>query len=799
MAKKSKIDEEKIEVFSFKEFLSQCLSHWQWFLVSFLFFMGYGVYYLMSHQNIYERYTQVLIKDEQMANGSNSLTNAFSQLGLVASNTNVNNELISFSSPSVMYEVVKKLELQDNYVLKEGLKGITLYGDNLPVKFSFPEMDSEDNCRFRATLFPDGSMELYKFMTNLDGKWVKYDQIIKVPASTDIVRSPIGQIKIQRLPAYTSMIEEPEILKFGRNGLLYTTEDYSSKLKADLVDKEAEVIELSIKNHNIQKADDILSTVISVYNQNWVEDKNRLAISTSSFIDDRLKVIQQELTTVDDEISNFKSQNKVLDVGATAQATLTENTHLRGMLIDATNQLMMARFLLEYVSDPAHANDVLPNNTGLRTDGLISMVNNYNALLLERDNLIRNSSEKNPVVADYNTQLAGQREAIIRSLIGNVKQIEASIRNMEKNEDLIQSTLSTAPVQAKDLLSAERQQLVKSELYLYLLQKREETELNQAFTAYNTRIITPPTGPLQPVSPKRTLILFVCFVLSLGVPGLFVYFLESMNTKVRSRKDLDSLPVPFAGEIPRVGKKRKIPDYLIPKKKLKKIIDTPLPVVEEGNRNIINEAFRVVRSNLEFMSGKSSGCKVIMLTSFNPGSGKSFIAFNLAMALAIKGKRVLLLDGDLRHGSVSNYISKPSKGLSNILAGNVDDWHKLVTKVDGRENFGVIGVGKTPPNPAELLDNGNLGKLLDEARNEYDFILIDCPPVDIVVDTQIIAPYADRTIFVARAGLLEKSALKEIEALYDSQKYKHMGVILNGTDTKFSRYHTYGNYQSLTE
>jgi len=797
---KTKINEEKEEYFSFKEFLSQCMSHWQWFLLSFLFIMGYGVFYILSHQNFYERYAQVLIKDEQMANGSNSLTNAFSQLGLVASNTNVNNELISFSSPSVMYEVVKKLDLQDNYVLKKDLRGVTLYGDNLPVKFSMPDLDSEVGCAFRATCNPDGSMELFRFIGFSDeGDIIEYDEVVKVPAGVDIVKTPVGRVKIERLPVYKSIIKEQEVVKFNHSGLLATTERYSGKLKADLVDKEAEVIQLSIKDNSKQRADEIISTVINVYNQNWVEDKNRLAISTSAFIDERLKVIQQELGVVDEEIADFKSKNKILDVVATAQSTLQQNVQVKGQLLNAYNELSMSRFLRDFVADPAHKNDVIPANTGVRTDGLTAMVNTYNTLMLERDNLIRNSSAKNPVVANLNVQLAGQREAIIKSLDSYVKQIEASVRNMEKSEGILEGTMASAPVQAKDLLSAERQQLVKSELYLYLLQKREENEINQAFTAYNTRIITPPTGPLAPVSPKKKLILLVCFCLALGIPGLIVYFLESANTKVRSRKDLDSLPVPFAGEIPRVGKKRRIPDYLIPKKKLKKIIDTPLPVVQEGNRDIINEAFRVVRSNVEFMSGKTEGCNVLMLTSFNPGSGKSFIAFNLGMALAIKSKRVLIIDGDLRHGSVSNYVGKPNKGLSNILAGKVADWRSMIINVEGRDNFGVIGVGKTPPNPAELLDNGLLGRLLDEARAEYDYILIDCPPVDIVVDTQIIAPYADRTIFVVRAGLLEKSALGEIAQLYESHKYKQMGVILNGTDTKFSRYHTYGNYQSLTE
>ena len=337
------------------------------------------------------------------------------------------------------------------------------------------------------------------------------------------------------------------------------------------------------------------------------------------------------------------------------------------------------------------------------------------------------------------------------------------------------------------------------ELYLFLLQKREENELSQTFTASNTRVLTPPYGSLTPVSPKKGLILVVCFILGLAFPGMVVYLIASGDNKVRSRRDIDNLQIPFAGEIPFVGKKdSKLAGLFRSKKKNKKLAERPKPIIEAGKRDVPNEAFRVVRSNLEFMVGKEKGCHVVMLTSFNPGSGKSFIVFNLGASFGLKHKRVLLIDGDLRHGSLSTYVGSPKRGLTNYLTGATEDWKSLLVNIPEFPTVDMMPLGNMPPNPAELLENGALGKLIEQAREDYDYILLDCPPIDIVVDTQIIERYTDRTMFVVRAGLLDKRAIFDISELYDSKKYKHMSLILNGTDSAHSRYYTYGTYEGVT-
>ena len=398
---------------------------------------------------------------------------------------------------------------------------------------------------------------------------------------------------------------------------------------------------------------------------------------------------------------------------------------------------------------------------------------------------------------DYDAQLKGLHQAIYEAVSGQVAALNTSLKNLEGAKGTAKGQLTSGPTQALHLLSLERDQKVMQSLYIYLLQKREENEISQTYNADKVRIITPPTGSLRPVSPKKGMIMMISFLLGLCIPGAALYMAEASNTKVRSRKDLEKMSTPFAGEIPYVGKrgskiKKALASLTKNKKGGRKKLETVDMVVKEGSRDALSESIRIVRGNIDFMLHKDKTCNVIMVTSFNPGSGKSFISFNLSASFALKGKRVLVIDGDLRHGSVSQFVGMPSKGISNYLTGNTDDWKGLVKAVPGQEGMYVLPIGHRPPNPAELLDNDRLGVLLDEARKEYDYVLVDCPPVDVVVDTQIVERYVDRTIFIVRAGLLEKHAVAEIDELYHNKRFKQMSIVLNATDSRHSRSHSYG-------
>lgn len=799
MSKKNNYPEQDVESFSLKNFLLLCLGSWKWFLASLVVFVGYALFYIYKSQPVYERYEEILVKDQENGGGVGEVSSSFTQLGLFANQTKVFNELIAFTSPAVMAEVVDKLDLTLNTTQVDGMRRTTLYGTNLPLKFEFPTLSEFDNVSFNMKVQPDGTFVLYKMKKYEPSGVVKFSEEISGKVNGRDLVTPIGTVRISRNPVYVEPAvkkdEEKEIEVFKQAKLL-AIEKYGALLKGDLTDQDADVINLSIRDTSVERADAILNTVVEVYNERWIEDKNKVAVATSKFISERLAVIEKELGAVDKSIAEQKSDMGLPNIEEAAKNIYAHDMLISEQRIKLTTLMSMTQFLKEYVENPANTFNVIPMNTGIENPVLEEQIGLYNQQLLQRNALAENSSPDNPLVRDKDIAIAGIRASILRSIESNIANMKSALGNISAEQNNNRSQLSTAPKQAMQLLSDERQQEVMHELYLFLLQKREENELTQSFTADNIRIITPPYGKLKPVAPRKGLWIIIFGILGLGIPMVALFIAETSNTKIRSKKDMENLPIPFAGEIPYVGKEKKWIKMLQSKSKKKKEIDKPKVIVSEGKRDIPNEAFRVVRSNIDFMLGKG-GNAVLALTSFNPGSGKSFVAYNLGVSFALKAKRVLIIDGDLRHGSISMYVNSPRKGLSSYLTGNQDDWHQLVVKVPDMENLNILPIGHRPPNPAELLENGRLRTLIEEAKQEYDIVLIDCPPVNIVVDTQIINQYVDRTLFVIRAGLLEKKALADLNELVEEKKLKNISVLLNGTKSEFSSYYSYGNYEAI--
>lgn len=790
----------EVEQMSIKDFVSACLSKWIWFAISLVICVGCGILYILSKEPVYQRYEQVLIKDQDSSADIGGVASAFTSLGFGSGNSGVNNELISLTSPAIMYEVVKRLDLDMAYSKKGFFHGTTLYGQTLPIVVDFLDIPVQGGASLRITMQSDSSFSLSRFsLFTPDGK-EKFDQELAVPKIGSIVKTPIGRVKISPNPNYVGVVNnDGAVIDIVKTPLQETVEHYGKQLTGDLVDPDAEVIELSIKDVNVQRAVDILNTIITVYNENWMADKNRLAVATSAFIDDRLKVIQTELGDVDDYIAKYQTSTGTVDLKASASMSLHKEAELDSRIVGLSNEIGMAQYMQDYLQSSSNKYDVIPLNIGITSDGIDTQIAEYNSLLLRRNDLVDNSSLDNPIVERYDARLEGMRSALSNSIATHKKRLTSLLKSAQEEKARAESKMLSTPEKSLPLLTEGRQQKVKESLYLFLLQKREENELGQKFTADNVRIITPPIGPLKPVAPRKKIILAFSFLIGLAIPLGIMYILESSDTKIRDKKDLSGLKAPFAGEIPQVGKRGSLKTDANKKHSSRKDEKAPLAVVEEGKRDVVNEAFRVIRSNVDFMTGKTQGARVLMLTSFNPGSGKSFISYNLALSFALKNKKVLLVDCDLRHGSSSMYVGMPKKGMTDYLTENVDNWHSLVTNSPAHPNLSILPIGKMPPNPAELLEGSQLSKLIEEARKEYDYVFLDCPPVNIVVDTQIIAPYSDITLFVVRAGLLERSSLREIDEIYEEKRYKHIAIILNGTDTVHSRYYTYGNYQNYAD
>ncbi|WP_304764010.1 polysaccharide biosynthesis tyrosine autokinase, partial [Duncaniella muris] len=561
-----------------------------------------------------------------------------------------------------------------------------------------------------------------------------------------------------------------------------TAGGYESRMVIAMSGDKSSVINLTVTDQSTQRAQALLSTLIGVYNEYWIRDKNQIAVSTSNFINERLGVIESELGNVDSDISSYKSQHLIPDVSAASSMYMSQNQQISQQIMDLRNQLKQTLYIKSYLGAASDNEKMLPMNSGVANVDIQSQITDYNNLVLQRNSLLAKSSDKNPLVVQLNEQMDQMRHAILASVDNSINALNMQISSLQGSQASTTSKIASNPSQAKYLLSVERQQKVKESLYLFLLQKREENELSQAFTAYNTRVVNKPAS-FGPTAPNTRNILMMSFLLGLAIPFGVVYLMESNNTKVRGRKDVEHLAVPFLGELPQDGHEKK-----------KEAGEANTIVVKGGKRDIINEAFRVLRTNVEFMCNSSEGNKVIAMTSFNPGSGKSFVSMNLGMAIALKGKKVLIVDGDMRHGSTSAYMGSPAKGLADYLGGAVSEVDTLIVKTPECQNMQVLPIGSIPPNPTELLESPRFGELIGELKSRFDYVIIDCPPIEVVADAQIIDKFADRTFFVIRAGLFDRSMLPELDRLYEEKKYRNMSFILNGSRNDQGRYgysHTY--------
>lgn len=754
---------------------SMFVPKWYWFAISLFITLTIAVLYLLSTPPIYTRTAAILVKDNSKSSSSTSAMNDFSDLGIFKSNTNINNELLTLKSPTLMTEVVNRLGLNETFTIRKGLKNVDLYKVS-PVTITFCDK-IEVPLSFTIKF---SSKEAFA-ISELEISGEDIGETLSAQMG-DSIQTSAGIMIVSPTQEFTDAFIGTSI-RYVRGSVRAAVDTYSNALVAELGNEDATIINLSINDTSIRKAEDILNTLIEVYNENWIRDKNQIAVSTSQSISDRLGVIESELGHVDENISSYKSEHLLPDVQAASSLYMAQSAENNKELSTLNNQLSTAQYIRRELNTK-QLDQTLPANSGIVSANIETQISEYNNLVLDRNRLIANSSEKNPLVKNMASSLQSMQRTIIQSVDNLIVSLNTQIRSLRRQEEATTNRLASNPNQAKYLLSVERQQKVKEELYLYLLQKREENELSQAFTAYNTRLITAPRGSMFPTAPRKMNILLVAFAVGLLVPAVGIFMKENMNTKVRGRKDLENLSIPFIGEIPQYsGTKKKWWEF-----KHRKRQDMKTIVVNEGNRNIINEAFRVLRSNMDFMASKDNNQHVFVLTSFNPGSGKSFLAINIAISFAIKKKKILVIDGDLRHRTVSSYVDSPNKGLSDYLNNQIEDWKEIIVSYKGYTNLHILPIGTIPPNPTELLEDSKLSMLIEALRPEYDYIFIDCPPVDIVADAQIIEKWADRTIFVVRSGLLDRSMLSELENMYTGKRFKNLSMILNGTESTGGRY-----------
>ncbi len=773
--------------FNIMDIVSVCVRNWYWFLISLAVCLGIGLYYVLTTPPVYTRSAAILLKDSKSSGGGygGSEADAFQDMGLFNTSTNLTNEISAIEAPDLMAEVVRRLHLDVSYTAPGQFHPVTLYGLTQPVAVDFIDLDPSGTASFDLKI-KDGKYTLDDFRLNNE----KIEHAPVAAAINDTVATPVGRLVIAPHQGFRDGLDVDMTVK--KSPVSAVRPAFSAGLTVAHLNEKSSIINLSYRDVSTQRADDILNYVINIYNENWVKDKNQIAVSTSMFINDRLGVIESELGNVDSDISDYKSEHLIPDVGAVASMYMSQAQEAQAGIKDLNNQLYMARYIRNYLSNAANSNQALPVSSGVQSLNVSSEISAYNTALAERNSLVAASSEANPLVQEMDRNLAGLRSALLSSIDNQILALNAQIHTLQSSSGQATAQIASNPKQAKYLLSVERQQKVKESLYLYLLQKREENELSQAFTAYNTRVIRTPDGSSAPTAPARTMILLVAAVIGIAIPLVIIVLKEMLNTVVRGRKDIENLAAPFVGEIPQTGKKNSGKTFRRPGNKGECKDADPLIVVKPHSRDIINEAFRVVRTNLEFMTPETGHASVIAVTSANPGSGKTFVAYNLALSLGIKEKRVLVIDLDLRRGSLSHYAQaaagSKTPGIASYLAGRTANVGDIIIRGNAESPLDIIPIGTIPPNPTELLFNGRLESLITSLRDQYDYIFLDCPPIEIVADAAIINRVADTTLFVIRAGLFQRSMLPEIDRLYNDRRYRNISIILNGTDSTSSRY-----------
>ena len=751
--------------------------HKWWYVASVIVCLLLAGFHLYRTPAVYNRSAKVIIDESDQDATMRNLGVASANMMRLRSFNSVENEMVALSSPDLMQVVVERLNLQTKYVEKQLLRDVELY-TNTPVEMVLAGDNPQGG--FALTLSPAGEGKVAVSDFQIRDEKIK-KQV--VGAFGDTLQTPVGALVIIEKPQANG--EFAHDIRVSWANSMATAKVYCSKLNISLASKESSVIVISMNDTYPSRSSSIISSLIDVYNEVWIANKNRSAINTTEFINERLVVIEQDLSAVEEALKKYKSSNNLTDIKAVAQNYLEESSHYATRAFEVNNQISIAKFIKDYLNDPANSMSLIPSNLGLNSGSVEAQIREYNEIVLQRDRLLNGSGENNPLITDLNTSLASIRSAILRSVENLISTLDLQLAKIQSQEQQILSRMSSSSGQELQLLSIERQQQITQNLYIFLLQKREENELAALINVGNTRVIMNPNGSGKPMSPNKMMILLVALILGFGIPFAFYFLLRMLDNTVKTKADLGRLSVPFLAEIPHYVRKEDRFKKFNLFKDGRDNLNTRI-IVEQGSRDMMNEAYRVLRTNLDLMIGKKSGSKVLMFTSFNPAAGKTFTVMNIAASMALKGAKVALVDLDLRKASLSKALGVEHSGVAAFLNGKTTDFKANLDEI--QPGLFVLPVGSLPPNPTELLLSDNFQTMIEQMRSEFDYIFLDCPPIDLVADASIITEAADMTVFVMRAGMMDKRILAVIEDLYKSKKYKHMTMILNCVDIQYKKY-----------
>ena len=745
-----------------------------------------GAAYLQKTQPSYSRYTTLLVK-ENGKKGAKGISDQLMDLGLIGNSSKVDNEIEEFKSPYLMYMAIKKLNLHTTYHERKLLRNSDLYTKS-PISATFPDAQDANTFSLKVDIKGPTDFALSHFRwTDPETRLPKEKDTVITARAFQCVNTPVGKVIVEPNGNGLTEKDQKRSITIKRDNPNVLADVYANGMKVELVSKMSSVIKLSLTDVSQQRADDLLKALVDIYTFERLEENRLNAETTNKFIDNRLVTLEKELGKIDNNIEGYKSIELVTNVYSEGLGDVTEQKQYNARALEAVTQLEIAKYINECLSDTSMKDQLLPNNAGITDPSLGNLVSNYNEMVIKKRRLVANSSVKHPLVKEMDETLRQLRSSISSTLANIIHTNSMKVETLKTKEAQINKKIARNPQQEKYLQTIGRQQKIKETLYLFLLQKREENELSGNMEVSNIRVITPPRGPQAPVSPQKAKILLISLIAGMGLPTFIIWLLLTLDGTVRSKKDLDGLTLPFLGSVPLT-------------KRIKDNSKQTMPLrieVEDKNRNGINEAFRVLRTNFSFMAGHDS--ELILFTSFYPNSGKTFVSANLAMSLALMDKRILMVDMDLRKAELSKNLCDMRKGVTSLLNGDKETLKGCIIKSKLHDNIDILPSGVIPPNPAELLQNERMDTLMSELRGKYNYVFLDCTPLNLVADASIVGKYADLVLFVMREGQFQRDALPDLEELYHSGTFKRMCTILNGslnTNGVYGQYHRYGSYGS---
>lgn len=754
------------------EILQPYLQKWYWFAISILVFIFGAIYYIYKKQPVYASATSILIKDaKKMSGGAGDLGALQGMMGLSSMGTNsIENELYIFNSKFIIEEVIKKLNLQTNIFAKNDRFDVILYNESNPVIINV----------ISEKVDPSSPPQKMGFQLKGDDVILKDDsgeKEIKAKLNSTI-SLPFANIIIRRNPNFNATkISQDDLKNLYFQYIPYErlVEDYQKAVLVDLVDKDATIIGLSTESTSKPKSKDFLNEIVKQYNLNASSDKNFESQKTKDFIDGRISLIGKELGDVESQKESFKQKNNIVDITTETKLNLGTVAELEKQNLEFETQIALSDMLSKYL-DGQNISQVLPSNIGLNSEAASSTISNYNKLVLERNKLLENATPDNPLVKDISAQITALKSGLRESLNKSRQNYQLSRNEITSKLNEVSGKVSAVPTQEKLFRNIERQQQLKENLYLLLLEKREEAAISLAMTADKARVIDKAYTTIKPVAPRKSIVLLIALALGFVLPLVYIFLKDLLKKNIVARKDIEKLTTnSIIGEIPRNNSKEQL--------------------IKLNDVSPLAEAFRILATNIQFMLPKNTNGKVIFVSSSVKGEGKTFVSINLALALANPTKKVVVVGSDIRNPQLQRYdVSKKNvKGLTEFLYGDADSAKEIIHASGINPQCDFIYSGSIPPNPTDLFQNGKYQTLINELRDIYDYIILDTAPLMLVTDSFLFADVADATVYVTRSEYSKKAFIEFANDKISSNKLKNVAFVLNDLKkANFGYSNTYG-------